>query len=655
VNKADKVPAAGAPPADRPAPAIRSEIASEERSSEGIRRLGDFTTGPRVLLISAIAVLVGTAGMISGVILLELIRLFTNLSYFGLFSTTVRPFVDSPLGILRVLVPIGGSLIVGLMARYGTEQIRGHGIPEAIEAILLGRSRLNLKVTILKPLSSAIAIGTGGPFGAEGPIIMTGGALGSLIAQMLPVSDTERKTLLVAGAAAGMTTVFGTPIAAVLLAVELLLFEWSPRSFIPVATACIIAEVERTWVGLPSPLFPFDGSMAISFLGLGSWIFVGLLSGLLSGVLTWLVYACEDGFLKLPIHWMWWPLLGGLVVGIGGLIEPNALGVGYSNIAQMVAGHVLPAAAILLLVVKAIIWAVALGSGTSGGVLAPLLIMGGGLGAALAPFLPHASPGFWALLAMCATMGGTMRSPLTATFFAVEVTGNTHVLLPLIAACVTAHTVTVLIMRRSILTEKISRRGHHLTREYRIDPFALMQARDIMASQVESLPGTTTLREAIRLFTRPETKHPSFPVLDPQGRVLGIIDPPTLIAWRRLGRRREDTLAELLAAQDKRIALAYPDEYLEELIERMARANVAHTAVVSPTDQRLVGYVSWRDLLRARSRTKAEETQRVVFYRMRQADASKDGGGSPQQQDSELSESLQAEHDSSPDEPTERS
>ncbi|HWA79765.1 MAG TPA: chloride channel protein [Acetobacteraceae bacterium] len=607
VNKIEALGQKAAPAANRVAERTESE-------ADGIRHLGDFTTRPRVLLISAIAVLVGTAGVAAGVILLALIRLFTNLSYFGLFSTTVRPFAQSPLGLFRVLVPVAGSLIVGLMARYGSEKIRGHGIPEAIEAILLGRSRLDLKVTILKPLSSAIAIGTGGPFGAEGPIIMTGGAVGSLIAQMLPVSDTERKTLLVAGAAAGMTTVFGTPIAAILLAVELLLFEWSPRSFIPVATAAIIAEVERNWLALPSPLFPFHGGMAISFLGLGAWIFVGLLAGLLSGALTLLVYACEDGFLKLPIHWMWWPLLGGLVVGLGGLVDPRALGVGYTNIAHLLAGGVLPASALLLLVVKAIIWAVALGSGTSGGVLAPLLIMGGGLGAALASFLPHASPGFWALTAMCATMGGTMRSPLTATFFAVELTGNTHVLLPLIAACVTAHAVTVLLMRRSILTEKVARRGHHLTREYRVDPFALMRVKDIMVTEVQSLSGTMTLHEAIRFFTRPDTLHPSFPVLDPVGRVLGIVDPPTLIGWRRAGKGRAERLAELLAGQKP--PLAYPDEYLEGPIERMTRANIAHMAVVSREDEKLIGYFGWRDLLRARSRVKEEETQRVAFYRL---------------------------------------
>jgi chloride channel protein, CIC family len=513
------------------------------------------------------------------------------------------------------VVPVIGSLIVGLMARYGTEKIRGHGIPEAIEAILLGRSQLDVKVAILKPLSSAIAIGTGGPFGAEGPIIMTGGAIGSLIAQMLPTSDVERKTLLVAGAAAGMTTVFGTPIAAIMLAVELLLFEWTPRSFVPVAAAAIIAEVERSWLGLPSPLFPFAGGMATSWLALGCWVLVGLLSGLLSGVLTQLVYACEDGFLKLPIHWMWWPMIGGLVVGIGGLIDPRALSVGYDNIALMLKGGIEPASALHLLVVKAIIWAVALGSGTSGGVLAPLLIMGGGLGAALTYILPAASPGFWPLLTICATMGGTMRSPLTATFFAVELTGNTHVLLPLVAACVTAHVVTVLMMRRSILTEKVARRGHHLAREYRVDPFALTRVGDVMVRDVQTLPDSMTLYQLATFLTNPDTKHPSFPVVDAERRVLGIVDPPTVLRWRRAGRHRGTTARELLA--NTKVTGAFPDEYLDGLVDRMMNANVAHLPVISREDARLVGYIGWKDLLRVRSRLQAEERQRVVLYRVR--------------------------------------
>nr|WIE91326.1 chloride channel protein [Mesorhizobium sp. WSM4875] len=378
--------------------------------------LRDFTTDIRVLTIAAIAVMVGTAAVFAGIALVKLIRLATNIAYFGQFTFADLKLQDTPLGYAAVLVPVVGALIIGLMARFGSEKIRGHGIPEAIEAILLGRSRLDAKVAVLKPLSSAVSIGSGGPFGAEGPIIMTGGAIGSLIAQMLPVSDNERKTLLVAGAAAGMTTVFGTPIAAIMLAVELLLFEWTPRSFIPVAVAAVVAEVERTLLHLPSPIFPFTGGMEPSIVGLGGWVLVGIAAGLLSGLLTQMVYACEDGFEKLPIHWMWWPMLGGLVVGIGGLIEPQALGVGYDNIANMLDGRTVAIAALILLVVKAIIWSVALGSGTSGGVLAPLLIIGGAMGAVLAGILPEAGPGFWALLAMAATMGGTMRAPLTATF-----------------------------------------------------------------------------------------------------------------------------------------------------------------------------------------------------------------------------------------------
>jgi chloride channel protein, CIC family len=581
--------------------------------SEVSGRLGDFTTSPRVLLISAIAIVVGTAGVVAGVILLRLIRLVTNLAYFGQFTLAQLPLGHSPLGFAAVAVPVVGALIVGLMARFGTEKIRGHGIPEAIEAILLGRSRLDVKVAILKPLSSAIAIGTGGPFGAEGPIIMTGGAVGSLIAQLLPVSDAERKTLLVAGAAAGMTTVFGTPIAAIMLAVELLLFEWTPRSFVPVAAASITASLERSWVGLATPLFPFHGSMEITLIGLGGWLAIGLAGGLLSCVLTQLVYGCEDLFLKLPIHWMWWPMLGGLVVGIGGLIDPRALGVGYYNIAQMLQGAMAPNSALLLLGVKAVIWAVALGSGTSGGVLAPLLIMGGGMGMGLGHFLPGATPSFWALVGMAATMGGTMRSPLTATFFAVELTGNTHVLLPLITACGTAHVVTVLMMRRSILTEKIARRGHHLLREYHVDPFVLTRVREVMTTPVVSVSGSMTLHQLARFLTDPTTAHPSFPVIDAKGRVLGVVDPPRVMAWRRAGQHRHAMLDQLLAPEPE-VPVAFPDEYLEPVFNRMSEGNIAHLPVVSRDDRTLQGYLSWRDLLRVRAHLQQAERQRVRFY-----------------------------------------
>jgi CBS domain-containing protein len=278
----------------------------------------------------------------------------------------------------------------------------------------------------------------------------------------------------------------------------------------------------------------------------------------------------------------------------------------------MLQGDMVPTAAILLLVVKAIIWAVALGSGTSGGVLAPLLIMGGAMGTALSGYLPSASPGFWALLAMAATMGGTMRSPLTATFFAVELTGNTHVLLPLIAACGTAHLVTVLLLKRSILTEKVARRGHHLVREYRVDPFALTRVREVMTSTVETVPATMTLHGAAAFLTSPQATHPSFPVIDENRHVLGIVDPPSVLRWRRAGKHRTATLKQLLTGS--KITLAYPDEYLEALADRLSQVNVAHLPVVSREDNSLVGYIGWKDLMRVRAKLQAEEQQKASFF-----------------------------------------
>lgn len=582
-----------------------------KRTDPEHRRLGDFTTSARVLLISGIATIVASASVVTGVVLLDLIRLCTNIAYFGQLSLADLKIEDTPLGLGAILVPVAGSLVIGLMARYGSEKIRGHGIPEAIEAILLGRSRLDPKVAVLKPLSSAISIGTGGPFGAEGPIIMTGGAVGSLIAQMLPVSDNERKTLLVAGAAAGMTTVFGTPIAAIMLAVELLLFEWAPRSFIPVAVAAIVADVARTYLHMPSPLFPFSGGMQISLAGFVGWVTIGALSGLLSGCLTRLVYTAEDLFAKLPVHWMWWPMLGGLVVGLGGLLDPRALGVGYTNIQHLLDGSMTATNALLLLTVKAVVWSVALGSGTSGGVLAPLLIIGGAMGAVVGGLLPAAMPGFWALLAMASTMGGTMRAPLTATFFAVELTGAPNLLLPVITACVAAHTVTVLVMRRSILTEKLARRGHHLVREYQVDSFALTRVGDVMTKDVETVPGSMTLHGVAIFLTAPTTRHPTFPVVDENLRVLGIVDPPSVLRWRRHGCHRQSRVGELL--KERKVEVAFPDEYLESVADKLNIANVSHLPVVARYDSRLVGYIGWKDLMRIRTRSRPEEETRSAF------------------------------------------
>jgi H+/Cl- antiporter ClcA len=375
--------------------------------------MGDFTATPRLLTISLFAVVIGIVGAFVALGLLKLIGLFTNLFFFQRISTELITPETHTLGPFVIVVPIVGALIIGLMARYGSERIRGHGIPEAIEAILINGSRVEPKVALLKPLSSAISIGSGGPFGAEGPIIMTGGAVGSLIAQFFHLTSAERKTLLVAGAAAGMAATFAAPLAAVLLSVELLLFEWKPRSVIPVALASGAAAAMRRYIIGMGPLFPVPAHPAfIGPEGLVGCVIVGLLAGALSALLTQGVYAAEDAFQRLPIHWMWWPAIGGLVIGIGGWMFPQALGVGYDVIGDLLQGHVASRVILGVLIVKSVIWAVSLGSGTSGGVLAPLLMMGGALGGVEAWVLPAEGAGFWPLVSMGAILGGTMGSCL---------------------------------------------------------------------------------------------------------------------------------------------------------------------------------------------------------------------------------------------------
>ncbi|MFI5265783.1 MAG: chloride channel protein, partial [Chloroflexota bacterium] len=395
-----------------------------------------------------------------------------------------------------LLVPVIGGLAVGFMARYGSERIRGHGIPEAIEAILINGSRIDPKVALLKPLSSAISIGSGGPFGAEGPIIMTGGAFGSLIAQFLHLTAAERKTLLVAGAAAGMSATFASPVAAVLLGVELLLFEWKPRSAIPVALASAAAAVVRRYIIGLGPLFPVPPHPEfIGPAGILGCVFVGLTAGGLSALLTLSVYAAEDAFTKLPIHWMWWPAIGGLVIGAGGLFFPRALGVGYDVIGDILKGGLPLSVLAGVLIVKWIIWSVSLGSGTSGGVLAPLLMMGGALGGLEATFLPNEGLGFWPLVSMGAILGGTMRSPFTGVIFALELTHDVNILLPLLVGAFVAHGFTVLVLKRSILTEKVARRGYHLSREYATDPMEILFVREVMRTAVTALPASAKLSE----------------------------------------------------------------------------------------------------------------------------------------------------------------
>lgn len=580
--------------------------------------LADFSTDRRVLLLCALAVPIGAIGALVAKALLWLIAVITNLAYFWRFSAQPVVPQDSHLGWWAVLVPAAGGLIIGLMARYGSEKIRGHGIPEALEAILLGRSLIDPKVALLKPISSAISIGTGGPFGAEGPIIMTGGAFGSLFAQLFHLSAAERKTLLVAGAAAGMSAVFATPIAAVLLAVELLLFEWKPRSFIPVAAAAVVAAVLRVPLLGAGPIFLVPAHAALEPRMLAVALLVGVGGGLGSGLLTAGVYACEDLFLKLPFHWMWWPAIGGLAVGIGGMIDPRVLGVGYGTIHQLMLGKMLGWALVSLVLAKGIVWAVSLGSGTSGGVLAPLLMIGGALGALIGTCTGLGDPGLWAMVGMAAMMGGTMRSPLTGMLFLLELTHDMNSLPVLFIGSVTALCVTVLLLRRSILTEKLARRGQHIAREYSVDLFELTRVGDVMDRNPPIVAAETTISELANHIAKSDPavlRRRGTLVVDAGGRMVGIVTRGDIV--RALDQDPAGRMSVLKAASTDLIT-AYPEETLHDAVTKMLKRDIGRLPVVENGNPgKILGYLGRADILSARLRLHQEEEWRGTGARTR--------------------------------------
>jgi H+/Cl- antiporter ClcA/predicted transcriptional regulator len=573
--------------------------------------LADFSTNRRVLLLSALSLVIGAIGALVAYGLIWLIAAMTNLAFYHRWSAAPAVPQGNHLGWWVVLVPVVGGIAIGLMARFGSEKIRGHGIPEALEAILLGRSRIDLKVALLKPLSAAISIGTGGPFGAEGPIIMTGGAFGSIFAQQFHLSAAERKTLLVAGAAAGMSAVFATPVAAVLLAVELLLFEWKPRSFIPVAVAAIVASVLRVPLLGAGPIFPVVAHAPLSGTELAIAAGLGVAAGFASGLLTMLVYACEDIFQKLPLHWMWWPAIGAVFVGVGGVIEPRVLGVGYNTIHSLLRGELVGAVVVGLLVAKALVWSIALGSGTSGGVLAPLLIMGGALGAFAGSWIPVGDVGLWALIGMAAMMGGTMRSPLTSMVFAVELTRDFNLFPGLLIGSVAALAVTVLLMRRSILTEKLARRGHHITREYSIDPFELARVRDVMDENVPSVSSSMKLSELADRIARNDSdlsRRQGTLIVDDQNRLVGIITRGDIVGALRQKQKEEMTVTE---AGSTDLVTAFPDEPLHAALTKMLGRDIGRLPVVERNRPgRVIGYLGRAAILSARMKIHEEENIR---------------------------------------------
>jgi H+/Cl- antiporter ClcA len=508
-------------------------------------QLGDFLVDRRMLTIAVIALPVGALGGLAAWVLLRLIGLVTNLCFYGRWSWhLVSPGATHHPWWLILFMPIAGGLVVGVMARFGSEKIRGHGMPEAIESILTRGSIVEPKVAVLKPISAAVSIGTGGPFGAEGPIIMTGGAVGSILAQHLHLTADERKTLLVAGSAAGMAATFNSPLAAVLLAVELLLFEWRPRSLVPVVAAVAVATAVRGPLLGTGPIFPVNTLGVHPHAGVDALaILIGCCGAIVAVAATWLVYRAEDMFARLPFHWMWWPAIGGLIIGLGGLVEPRALGVGYDVIDELLTGRATTSLIVGILIVKTLIWSLSLGSGTSGGVLAPVFMIGGALGAAVGMGMPTVFPGFWAMLGLAAVVGGVMRSPITGVVFTLELTQAWGVALPVLIASATAYAISVLVLRRSVLTEKIARRGLHLTRDYSTDPLETFFCGDVAQDDPDSLARARRAQSAATLAPRDTLRHAAYVMAEAErreaavvaddGAVVGLITVEDLLTPRR--------------------------------------------------------------------------------------------------------------------------
>jgi CIC family chloride channel protein len=609
----------------RPAPGEEasemSYLGAERRPRDTSERaLGDFTAMPALLRLVPLGIVVGALGAGISLALLDMIGLFTNLFYYQRLSFHLVSPNANTLGAIAVVIPIGGGLIVGLMARYGSEQIRGHGIPEAMENILINGSRVQPRLAILKPISSAISIGTGGPFGAEGPIILTGGAVGSIVGQLFRLTAAQRRALLVAGAAAGMSAVFGTPVAATLFGVELLVFEFKPRSMILIGLAAATADGLRMAMasaGLvaPQPLFPVPGHPPLGGVVLVGAAVIGLATGLGAWVMTQAVYRTEDLFKKLTghLHWMWWPLIGGLVIGLGGLVDPRALGVGYDTIHLELLGKLGLDALVVLFFVKIVIWAVGLGGGTSGGILAPILMMGAAIGGVLGHVLPGASVGAFALIGMSGSLGGVTRSPFTAIVFAFELTHDGNILLALLVAATVAHLVSVLTLKRSILTEKVARRGFHVMREYAVDPLEATFVREVMETDVFTVEPDRTLAELYQALPEgsAQRRQRLYPVLR-GGRLIGVLPWSSVLAARSIGTTRAEDV--MIAPK----AVAHPDEILRGVADRMASLGLGVLPVVDRADPgHFDGLVTQFDLLDARQKLLEEErhAERVLMLR----------------------------------------
>ncbi len=589
-----------------------------KKPAEGLR---DYSADSRILYTSALAALLGAISALAAWVLLELISLFTNLFYFHHWGFKNYDPWQGGEHWWTALMPVLGGLAVGLIARYLSPSVRGHGMPEAVETIVFGGGKVQPRVAVLKPLATAISIGSGGPFGAEGPVIIMGGAIGSVVGQLLPMTDSERAVLMVAGASAGIAAIFNCPMSATLLAVELLLFEWKPRSLVPVAIACVTAgAVRRLLLGPGSLLQMVPTEEPVYHSAMLGALVLGVIAAFVAAGLSKAVHLSEEMFEKLPIHWMWWPAIGGVGIGLGGLIFPRSLGVGYSVMQMMISGDRAWKLLAGVLIVKSVIWVISLGSETAGGILAPLVMIGGALGAALGHLMPVMSTGSWVLVGMTSVLSAAIGAPLTSAMLALELTHNGGLMLPVLLSCVSAYAVSVLVMPRSMVTESLSRRGLHLSREFGVDPLETMLVSQAMHTSVFALRDNALRQDAADWLRKMEERGAEawshwqriFPLVDGDGRLVGLLTRSQMIA---AGRQQD--LSKPLALDAKLDpSTVSPFQTLRANAEMMAESKLTAFPVVSG-DGKLLGVITIDDLLKGRSEQAHRESDRERVLRLR--------------------------------------
>lgn len=568
-------------------------------SNKDDKKKQNFFQKKRLIQISIFSVIVAAVISILAKMLIYLIDLVNNISFYGKIDLGFLSPANNQLGLWVILVPVIGGLLVGIMALYGSKAIRGHGIPEAMEQILVNDSKIKPIITFLKPISSAIAIGTGGPFGAEGPIIATGGALGSTLGQLFKITSNERKVILAAGATAGMSAIFGTPIAAILLAIELLLFEFSPKAILPVALACITGAAGHHFLFDSGPVFPMPDLDIPNNMALSIYSLIGILIGFLSLILTKTVYFIEDLFEKLPIHWMWWPAIGGLAVGIIGYYQPTTLGVGYDNIVNVLSGQVTLTLLISLSLFKFLSWAIALGSGTSGGTLAPLLTIGGACGAIIGSLIMTSFPftginlSMAALIGMSAMFAGASRAYLTSIAFALEATMQPEALLPLLCACTSSYLVSFFFMENTIMTEKIARRGIYTPDSYEPDILKKRSVAQVMSNQCLMLNQHMSIKDIKTYLAANPQNENHFIVIDQVGNYQGTIAAADLYKTET---NEQTTIYSILKKPGYTIQ---SNDSLSKGVELMSEQQEESIPVLSPDKHKVIGLLTYRDILKA--------------------------------------------------------